>query len=143
MDIVVQWATILSPICAVIIAVWTSKSSAKDVVKQIAALEENTNKQIKKIEELAKIQMEISMLQIDKDLWEARAHHHQISQRANDEEQHNHFFNQIGGFADSMRQMEYRKRDFSDNMDFYSNQINVLTNLQKQLAGMYKKVGGK
>ena len=54
MDVIVQWATILSPIIAVLIAWWMSRSSAKDTAKQIAALEENTTKQIESIKELSK-----------------------------------------------------------------------------------------
>lgn len=46
MNVIVQWATILSPIIAVLIAWWMSRSSAKDTAKQIAALEESTTKQI-------------------------------------------------------------------------------------------------
>lgn len=40
MDTIVQWATILSPIIAVLLAWWTSKSSTKENRKQIAALKD-------------------------------------------------------------------------------------------------------
>lgn len=65
MDIIVQWATILSPIIAVLIAWWMSRSSAKDTAKQIAALEENTTKQIESIKELSKQQIEASIKQVE------------------------------------------------------------------------------
>ena len=71
-DSIVQWATILSPIIAVLIAWWMSKSSAKDTAKQIAALEENTTKQIESIKQLARIQIEITSIQLQKELTEAR-----------------------------------------------------------------------
>ena len=64
-DVIVQWATILSPIIAVLIAWWMSKSSAKDTAKQIAALEESTTKQIESIKELARIQMDASIKQVE------------------------------------------------------------------------------
>ena len=35
MNVIVQWATILSPIIAVLIAWWMSKSSKEDTAKQI------------------------------------------------------------------------------------------------------------
>ena len=38
METVVQWATILSPIIAVLIAFWVSRASKKDTAKQIKAL---------------------------------------------------------------------------------------------------------
>lgn len=38
METIVQWATILSPIIAVLIAFWVSRASKKDTAKQIKAL---------------------------------------------------------------------------------------------------------
>ena len=54
MDIIVQWATILSPIIAVLIAWWTVRSSAKD-----------TAKQIKSIKELSRLQIEATIKQVE------------------------------------------------------------------------------
>ena len=65
MNVIVQWATILSPIIAVLIAWWMSKSSAKDTAKQIAALEESTTKQIESIKELARLQMDATIKQVE------------------------------------------------------------------------------
>ena len=53
MDIIVhivQWATILSPIIAVLIAWWTVWSSSKDTAKKIATLEKSTMEQIVALE---------------------------------------------------------------------------------------------
>lgn len=73
---VVQWATILSPILAVLIAWWMSKSSAKDTAKQIAALEESTNKQIESVKALSRQMIESSInqveLEIEKNLFLAK-----------------------------------------------------------------------
>jgi predicted nucleic acid-binding Zn-ribbon protein len=38
MEIIVQWATILSPIIAVLIAVWVNQKNAKDTKKQLDGL---------------------------------------------------------------------------------------------------------
>ena len=65
MNVIVQWTTILSPIVAVFIAWWMSRSSAKDTAKQIAALEESTTKQIESIKELARLQMDASIKQVE------------------------------------------------------------------------------
>lgn len=76
MNVIVQWATILSPIIAVLIAWWMSKSSAKDTAKQIAALEESTTKQVESIKSLSKQQIEASIkmveLEIEKNLFLAK-----------------------------------------------------------------------
>ena len=70
-DYIVQISAILSPIIAVLLAWWASKSSAKDTAKQIAALEESTQKQVDSIKELARLQFEISTLQMSKELSDA------------------------------------------------------------------------
>jgi hypothetical protein len=65
MNEIVQWATILSPIIAVLIAWWMSRSSAKDTAKQIAALEESTTKQVESIKALSKQQIDATIKQVD------------------------------------------------------------------------------
>ena len=40
MQTIVDWATILSPIIAVLIALWVSRKSAKDTAKQVRAIRE-------------------------------------------------------------------------------------------------------
>ena len=74
-------ASIASPLVAVFIAWWTSISSAKDTAKQIAALEESTTKQIESIKELARLQMDASIkqveLEIEKNLFLANQAQHE------------------------------------------------------------------
>ena len=64
MNTIVQWATILSPIIAVVIAYWMSKSSKEDTAKQVAALEESTTKQVESIKALSKQMVEASIKQV-------------------------------------------------------------------------------
>ena len=54
MELIVQWATILSPIIAVLVAWWMSRSSAKATEKQIAS-----------IKELSRLQIEASIKQVE------------------------------------------------------------------------------
>ena len=61
MDIIVQWATILSPIIAVLLAWWTVRSSAKD-----------TNRKINSINELTRLQIDVSILEMENELSIAR-----------------------------------------------------------------------
>lgn len=62
---IVQWATILSPIIAVVIAWWTSRKSAKDTEKKIAAIEESTTKQIESVKELSRLTIEAAVKQVE------------------------------------------------------------------------------
>lgn len=68
MDTIVQWATILSPIIAVLIAVWTVRSSAMSTAKQILTMQQNTEKEIKELKNLAKLEIEALSLKLDVEL---------------------------------------------------------------------------
>ncbi len=54
METIVQWATILSPIVAVVLAWWAGRSSAKDATKQIES-----------IKKLSELQIEASIRQVE------------------------------------------------------------------------------
>lgn len=60
MDIIVKWATILSPIIAVLLAWWASKSSNNESKKQIAALKD-----------LAILQIDTTMLEMEYEFFKA------------------------------------------------------------------------
>lgn len=70
MNIIVQLATILSPIIAVVIAVWASRKSAKDTAKQIAAVEESTKKQVESIKRLCLLQLSAAYDSLEMSLYE-------------------------------------------------------------------------
>lgn len=70
MNTIVQWATILSPIIAVVIAVWASRKSAKDTAKQIAAIEESTNKQMESMKRLSLLQLSAAYDSLELSLYE-------------------------------------------------------------------------
>ena len=70
MNTIVQWATILSPIIAVIIAVWASRKSAKDTAKQIAAIEESTKKQMESMKRLSLFQLSAAYDALEMSLYE-------------------------------------------------------------------------
>lgn len=65
MEAIVQWATILSPIIAVLLAWWTSRSSAKESARQIAVMQENTSKEIEHLQHLAEIQVETIAINLE------------------------------------------------------------------------------
>lgn len=65
------WASIASPIIAVIIAVWSGISSRKATAKQLSAIKESTTKQVESIKKLAKIQIELNKIQLNAELWDA------------------------------------------------------------------------
>ena len=81
MDII---AVIIALIVPIGVAIWSVRSSAKDTAKQIAALEESTTRQIESVKELARIQIEINRMQIQKEVSEARSRQLQTMKKSGD-----------------------------------------------------------
>ena len=132
MNDIVQLATILSPIIAVGLAWWTVRSSSRDTNKKIAAIEDSTAKQIKTVKKLTRLQLELSTMQINKELWESRYRHHQTTQKQSSNDG-------IGAamraqLPPSMQDEIRRKEDLSYEEDFLEKQRKVLVSNQKRLS---------
>lgn len=128
MERVVQIATILSPIIAVLLAWWTSRNSEKKVQEQIES-----------IKELARIQIEVSMNQIYKEIEEVHTLSNQYSERIEREDSHRRLG--VGwGINDSH---EDKVRDLHDNRDFYNKKFDVLLQSFDRLDVLKKRLGGK
>ena len=117
-------AIIIALIVPIGVAIWTVRSSAKDTAKQIAALEESTTKQIESIKELARIQIEITSIQLQKELTETRQSYLQASEKnyaINDR------FSMMGIPHDDviarMQDKQEKQRNLSLERDFYSKKI--------------------
>jgi hypothetical protein len=108
------------------VAVWTVRSSAKDTAKQIAALEESTTKQVESIKELARIQIEITSIQLQKELTEARTGYLQASEKNMDAI--NDRFSMMGiphnEVIARMQDKQEKQKNLSLEQDFYSKKIN-------------------
>ena len=83
-------AIIIALIVPIGVAIWTVRSSAKDTAQQIAALEESTQKQVESVKELAKLQIEISKLQMSKELSDARNQYLKVSKKSMDQIDNRH-----------------------------------------------------
>ena len=122
---ITQWATILSPIIAVLLAWWTSRSSTRAV-----------NKLISTMKELERIQIHLLQLQINKEMIEASLRGSQAIQREQSYSQHN----MISGFTDSIRQMNERKIDLQSEQEFQSERYNSLQLIRETLDKMKKQI---
>lgn len=153
MGALVQWATILSPIIstiAVVVAVVAIYCNSKDTNKkisaiekstseQIAAIEESTVKQIKSIKELTEIQIELSSIQLQKELNEARTSYLQVSQRTIDEMERDEAFRHIGGEFEIIRQRQDRRRDLVDEEELKKKYVDNLQGIQGKYNVLKKK----
>ena len=68
METIVQWATILSPIIAVLIAWWTSRGYARSTEKKLLQMEDCTKREIEHMKHLANLQIETLMMMLDKEI---------------------------------------------------------------------------
>ena len=118
-------AIIIALIVPIGVAIWTVRSSAKDTAKQIAALEESTTKQIESIKELARIQIEITSIQLQKELTETRQSYLQASEKNMDAI--NNRFSMMGiphnEVIARMQDKQEQQRNLSLERDFYSKKI--------------------
>ena len=132
MDAIIQWATILSPIIAVGMAWWTIRSSAKDTAKQIES-----------IKELSRIQIETSIIQLEKELSDARTKYLQMSEK-NQNVINNSFLSYLGAPFDVQMKRMHEEREKSNDLSleekFYENQINCINNNLKKLEQIKQQI---
>ena len=134
-------AIIIALIVPIGVAIWTVRSSAKDTAKQIAALEESTTKQIESIKELARIQIEITSIQLQKELTETRQSYLQASEKnyaINDR------FSMMGIPHDDviarMQDKQEKQRNLSLERDFYSKKIHWTDSYLKRVEELKMKL---
>lgn len=131
MDMVVQWATILSPIVAVGIAWWTSRCSSKAAIRQIVIMQENTEKEIKILRELAELQIETLSLEIEMEMSKNRI----VAQQADEERSEMKKILNINllDFRDLALQ-QYKGNQSERNHKYLTSYINELDRLNKKLS---------
>lgn len=140
MTIVVQWATILSPIIALLIAWWMSYSSKKDTAKKIAALEESTQKQVESLKKMLKLQADIATLKLDMDLWDTHFRLHELSgQKGNVLEDNRNIRKEINeAIVEDMTEEEI---DSYNKKVYYNNQLSSLEGHIRRLEEIKKGMG--
>lgn len=106
-----------------------SRSSAKDTAKQIATMKE-----------LEKIQINLLQLQLDKEMSDVQIKYSQTGKKEQQTREFNQFYNQIGGFADSVRHIEERKQDMALEREYHAERLQWLQLFQKQLDAMKHQI---
>ena len=131
MSIIVQWATILSPIIAVLLAWWAVWSSSKDASKQIDS-----------VKKLTRTQLKVSILETNQKIWEAETHLSQITKRVYEENSPaQHIFN-VSEIHGSMYQRAEKSKELHDTQEFLQQQSNKLRNLKAELVKLEKEIEG-
>lgn len=155
MDIIVQWATILSPIIAVLIAWWTVRSSAKDTAKkiskleestreQIAALEGSTTKQVESVKQLAKILIRTTQIQMNLELKDSMIKERQVLEKRWDHVCREYGADgmpvEIGVVADFYRNREEKDKNLEYESELYGKRRETLMGFQEQLNEVSKEL---
>ena len=141
MDCIVQWATILSPIIAILIAVWAIKSSAKATAKQIDALKDSTTQQVESVKELAKIQIRVAKIQLCKELFDLRTQFEQRKERLSDEEKSEPTTLHMS--SEKYTRREEKRQDLMWNEKNIEKQVQVINKYMSQLDKLVESLGGE
>ncbi len=135
MEMIINWATILSPIVAVLLAWWTASHSSKDTAKKVAATEECTENIIK----IAKLQAELASIKLDMEIWETHFSLHKISgQTGNVLEDNSAIRQEIIEIPTEKLNEEERKR--RQELEYYNNQLSNLEGHIQKLEDVKKKL---
>lgn len=135
--------SIIGWIITICVAFYTVKSSSKETDKKITALEDSTTKQVESIKRLAKILIETSQIQINKEIWEARMRSLMASQKKGDMEEYDHTFNHFGDAANFFRRKHEQESDLSYEQEYQAKYAKVLEQYQARLTELSKEIGGK
>jgi len=131
MSIIVQWATILSPIIAVLLAWWAVWSSSKDASKQIDS-----------VKKLTRTQLKVSILETNQKIWEAETHLSQITKRVYEENSSAQYIFNVSEMGGTMYQRAEKSKELHDTQEFLQQQSNKLRNLKAELVMLEKEIEG-
>lgn len=135
----------LGPIIAVIIAIYSSKSSASETEKKINAMAANNAKEIACIKELERLQAEIATIQLEKELWEMRYRWRQNSHELWDSlDDKKYPFTQYSDIAQSKAQEREEKQNSHFYVqEFYMKQMQSIEAYIKRLNSVREELGLK
>lgn len=140
MDLIVKWSSILSPLIAVIIAVWSGISSRKATAKQLSAIKDSTTKQVESIKALSKQMVEASIKQVELEIEKNQLLAKQAMQEWEEIDKINN-----SGMASQVQWKEIRMQQFREqkperDYHLYSKFIKELETIKKGLETNKKKL---
>lgn len=127
------------------IAIYTARSGAKDTAKKIAALEESTTKQVESVKELTRMQLQMSRIQLEKELTNARYQYALTASEVDNAKDSYH--SMVGVPMNDFTIMERKRREKEKNLsskeDYFSKQISLLKSSLQKLEAIGKEVNEK
>lgn len=140
MDLIVKWSSIISPLIAVIIAVWSGISSRKATAKQLSAIKDSTTKQVESIKALSKQMVEASIKQVELEIEKNQLLAKQAMQEWEEIDKINN-----SGMASQVQWKEIRMQQFREqkperDYNLYSKFIKDLETIKKDLEANKNKI---
>ena len=126
---IVQWATILSPIIAVILAWWTCRSGARDTAKLVKC-----NKK------LMQISLQIKMIELSKEAKEEHVEFSSLLKKAKEMSQQRHS-NYPDWSSEILMQYEDKERDNDYKITKTFDKRMVITETMSDLINLIREVG--
>lgn len=132
--------SIVGWIITILIAVYAARSGSKDTAKKLAALEESTTKQVESIKELARLQMDASIKQVELEIEKNLFLANQAQQEWEGIKEINN-----SGMASQVQWKEIRMQQFREqkperDYHLYSQFIKDLEKIKKELLTSKKKL---
>ena len=127
-DSIVQWATVLSPVIAVILAWWTGRSSAR-----------NTAKLVKGIKKLMLIHIKTELLYLEKEAKEEHAQFEILSKRSRSLFEQSVSCDKDWSF-ETLKNHREKERDVEDKMDYTFDRRKVIAEEMFELSKLIREV---
>lgn len=134
--------SIVGWIITILIAIYAARSGSKDTAKKLAALEESTQKQVGSIKELARLQIEISTLQLSKELSDARNQYLKASQKSMNQYDNRNAMVRVphNEFSSMMYDRREKANDLSAEQEYCTKRINMLNSYMDRMKSIKEKL---
>lgn len=116
------------------------KSTSKDTAKKIDAIERNAIKQIKQLKEVSRLQLQITTIQLNKELWDATKNYQINNEQVEDLDGRNTSFYVMAYGNEALERKKERNKDFILKRNFYSEQEKVIKKFLSQLENIKKQL---
>lgn len=125
---ITQWATILSPIIAVILAWWTCRSGARDTAKLVNCAKK-----------LMLIKLQVKILELSKEAKEEHAEWSSLFNKSKDLNDiiHSDYFDWTN---ETIRQYEEKRKDVDNTLDLNFDRRKVIGETMTDLIKMIKEI---
>ena len=112
------------------------RNSSRDTVKKIDAIEQSAIKQVERLKELSRLQLQITTIQLNKELWDANKNYQINNEQVVDLDGRNASFYVMAYGHEALERKRERNTEFALKRDFYSEQQRIIKRFLSQLENI-------